>query len=622
MANEQSGADDPQFDTENGFWGQPFDGLDNSDVPNPDEESQPLDDSPATTEAPRADDAFAAESDADAPEAADLAEVGTLTNDDLPEVYDAPEAAGLPEVDDDPLDPSFAYDPDSTGHLVRIREDNADGDAGGADSMAAAFSAYEDKDPNNAYSGIDDGLSEHGRRVRMTAVAAAVAVTLLVVYVLGVNRFSSRFLPNTSIQGHDVSGLTEEEAEKSLERETQEYECEISVDDYATLLKGVDLAVDRDEARIAREARAKQSAFLWPVSLLVPTDLAVDQNASFNEAMLTTHVNDTVEERNEKDLPKGGASIVYDEEEGTYLLQGTVDGTALDENAVLEAAKEDIRSFRRQSSPDPSVVLRPATVQDLPSYAHSVEWANRSRTTDIPLLVNGEQIGVSDAWQNAQWVTVDETPSVVVDEDAVRLWAEYTVSQLAYTRDDWNDYFLDEDAFVSGFVTRLATGVVDGYEVPTYVERRREGISRDRAYERGGWNSEMGRYIDVDLEAQFARLFDEKGEVLWESAVVSGNMYEAHSTVTGTFTIYSKQTGTVLVGFDYDNNGTPDYESYVNYWMPFYGGYGLHDATWRYNFGGDLYYYDGSHGCINLPYDKAEELYNMTYVGEVVNVHW
>jgi lipoprotein-anchoring transpeptidase ErfK/SrfK len=153
-------------------------------------------------------------------------------------------------------------------------------------------------------------------------------------------------------------------------------------------------------------------------------------------------------------------------------------------------------------------------------------------------------------------------------------------------------------------------------------ELRTEGASREAAYQHGGWDSSMGRYIDVDLDAQFARLFDNNGEVIWESAFVSGDTYEGHSTVTGLFTIYSMQTNAVLVGMDYDNDGNPDYESFVNYWMPFYGGYGLHDATWRSHFGGDYFAYDGSHGCVNLPYSKAAELYSMTYVGEQVYVHW
>ena len=55
--------------------------------------------------------------------------------------------------------------------------------------------------------------------------------------------------------------------------------------------------------------------------------------------------------------------------------------------------------------------------------------------------------------------------------------------------------------------------------------------------------------------------------------------------------------------------------------MPFNGGIGLHDASWRSKFGGDIYVRGGSHGCINLPKNKAAELYNRIQKGCPVVVH-
>ena len=38
-------------------------------------------------------------------------------------------------------------------------------------------------------------------------------------------------------------------------------------------------------------------------------------------------------------------------------------------------------------------------------------------------------------------------------------------------------------------------------------------------------------------------------------------------------------------------------------------------------FGGNIYTYGGSHGCVNLPLDIAAQLYNLVYVGMPVIVH-
>ena len=65
-----------------------------------------------------------------------------------------------------------------------------------------------------------------------------------------------------------------------------------------------------------------------------------------------------------------------------------------------------------------------------------------------------------------------------------------------------------------------------------------------------------------------------------------------------------------------------DWDVTVNYWMAFVGGmYGFHDATWRSYFGGYIYTYDGSHGCVNLPLWAAETLYNNVEVGTPVFIN-
>ena len=54
-----------------------------------------------------------------------------------------------------------------------------------------------------------------------------------------------------------------------------------------------------------------------------------------------------------------------------------------------------------------------------------------------------------------------------------------------------------------------------------------------------------------------------------------------------------KQKGATLKG--------PNYEAEVTYWMPFNGNIGIHDASWRYSFGGEIYKRNGTHGCVNAP---------------------
>jgi lipoprotein-anchoring transpeptidase ErfK/SrfK len=52
--------------------------------------------------------------------------------------------------------------------------------------------------------------------------------------------------------------------------------------------------------------------------------------------------------------------------------------------------------------------------------------------------------------------------------------------------------------------------------------------------------------------------------------------------------------------------------------MPVNGDIGIHDATWRSNFGGEIYKTNGSHGCINTPYEAMKTLYDKTEIGTPV----
>ena len=121
-----------------------------------------------------------------------------------------------------------------------------------------------------------------------------------------------------------------------------------------------------------------------------------------------------------------------------------------------------------------------------------------------------------------------------------------------------------------------------------------------------------GTYIEISISQQHLWYY-EKGQLVLDTDVVTGNNDGECNTPTGRYSISSRATNTVLTG--------PGYSSPVSYWMGFNGGIGIHDATWRSSFGGDIYNGNGSHGCVNTPYDKVQELYERTDYGTPVIVY-
>lgn len=127
-----------------------------------------------------------------------------------------------------------------------------------------------------------------------------------------------------------------------------------------------------------------------------------------------------------------------------------------------------------------------------------------------------------------------------------------------------------------------------------------------------------GTYVFVSIPNQTLTYFVDSEPVL-ECPVVTGNTYNGHSTPRGTFHLNYKSRNITLKGTE--DNGD-EYESFVSYWMAFIGSsYGLHDATWRGRFGGNIYQGAGSHGCVNMPYASAAELYEMIEPGTPVLIY-
>ena len=121
------------------------------------------------------------------------------------------------------------------------------------------------------------------------------------------------------------------------------------------------------------------------------------------------------------------------------------------------------------------------------------------------------------------------------------------------------------------------------------------------------------------------RYYDANDNLLWESGCITGNPNEGNDTPTGIYSINNLERDVALVGKKDPATGEPEYVSYVDYWMSFIGSaIGLHDANWQASSSFSdptAYTWTGSHGCVNLPPDKAAELFGILQVGDCVIVH-
>ena len=121
-------------------------------------------------------------------------------------------------------------------------------------------------------------------------------------------------------------------------------------------------------------------------------------------------------------------------------------------------------------------------------------------------------------------------------------------------------------------------------------------------------------YIEVDYTNQHMWYFEE-GTLKLDSDFVSGNISRGNGSPDGVFKVVYKKSPAVLKG--------EDYESDVTYFIPFAYNVGFHDASWRHGrFGGTIYKNSGSHGCINMPEEKAAKLYELVKVDTPVVAYY
>ncbi len=190
-----------------------------------------------------------------------------------------------------------------------------------------------------------------------------------------------------------------------------------------------------------------------------------------------------------------------------------------------------------------------------------------------------------------------------------------TVSQ--YTKENYRNF--TSAALQQQTEKDLYALVVQPRQTRIAVEEkeRQELIAKQKAMEASSGIPvppvEVPKLILVDVGKQ--RLYAyENGVSIFDQPVPVTTGKAGYDTVKGRFAVYLKTTH-FRMRSPFPNEW---YDSMVDYWMPFYQGFGFHDASWRTVYGTMDYPALGSHGCINTPYAYIQRLYNWAEIGTTV----
>lgn len=446
---------------------------------------------------------------------------------------------------------------------------------------------------------------------------------LILIY-LGISAyFISHFFVNTTINGKDFSGKSAKAVEEYIRGEVNGYELTIiEQNNDRNIIKGSEIGLTYKESSEIEDALKKQNPLLWPAGFFSQSSTQVSVGVDYDEALLDEKLQSIKAMSKEQTEPVSA----YPKYNGNlFEVEPEVYGSAVDTEALKEKTVQYITEFRDSlNMMDEGCYKMPAYTSASEEVKNACNTMNQYLKAKITYTMDEEVVVDKDLI--SQWVTCDSEMNVTFNEEAVKAWMREFGEK--YDTVGKTRSFTTPD----GKQTQVSGGtygwiVNEAQEAQNLIENIKNGenITKEPEYKQTAasrsaldWGT---TYAEVDLAAQ-KMWFVVDGSVALTTDVVTGRPSTGNATPEGVYDILYTQRGAVLRGDIDPATGKPSYETPVSFWMPFtYQGHGFHDATWQSAFGGNRYLTHGSHGCVNMPYDKASQLFELITAGTPVIIH-
>lgn len=385
-----------------------------------------------------------------------------------------------------------------------------------------------------------------------------------------------------------------------------------------------------DYRKPVAELKKKQSV-LGLVNWFTETENATDDveivpEYSYDTALFTDYFDKAVYLADNSD-PKGKVvEVRYDLYDGYYLYDETL--ALLSHEKAIDAIRKAIEE--RDFSVDLEKCECYISAQHTKDMQNALDlWEDLSRFMETTVTYDmGESQLKIDAGTISGLLAKDEEGNLLLDEDDRVFLDEKKVKDYVHTfAQEYNTVNKPREFKTTrGDVVTVETGTYgmkidekaeteylldaldNGRElnrIPVYSQTNFTGIS--------GLHDIGKTYIEVDLTNQ-TMYYYVNGDKMLETPVVTGNTSLGRGTPQKVCYVYGKERNRTLRG--------EGYASFVSYWIPVYGGVGIHDASWRSSYGGKIYKTNGSHGCINTPKSEVSKLYEMVEIGTPVIIFY
>lgn len=428
--------------------------------------------------------------------------------------------------------------------------------------------------------------------------------------------FHDHFYPGTVINETNFSLGTADTAEEKIKEDAEDYLLAIhDREDRVTHISGKDIDYHYESDGSIQKVMDKQNSMLWPLYISKDHSHTVNVKLTYDESKLVKLV-EGMDCFKEENIEKPEDAYLKYTDNGYEIVPEKKGNQPLEEQIMLDvkAVIEERQAVLKLNDSD---YMQPAVTSEDPKLQEKLQVTEKYKNMSITYEIEGSE-QVLDGQTILSWLTINDDLSVTVDPDMAASYAQQLASK-------YNTYAATRSFVTTNGDTIKIGGGDYGWVIDKKGEAARiiediekgESVTREPEYEQRAFvegADDIGNtYIEIDYTNQHLWYYKD-GSLLMDSDLVSGNLNNGNGSPDGVFKIISRQSPATLVG--------EDYESDVTYFMPFAYNVGLHDASWRSNFGGSIYKNSGSHGCINLPYDAADTIYKNVELGTPVVAYY
>ena len=471
----------------------------------------------------------------------------------------------------------------------------------------------------------EEKLAKKKKRHKVLGIiGGSVLGVILAVYFGFAIFFSSHFYFHTTINGVDYSLQSVSKVEDAMTQEVGVYKLSLKeADGDVDVIDGQQIDLSYKKGEELNTVLKNQNVFLWPRSLWENFDIQAPVGVEYDETKLENLLNGLDCMKEENQVAPVSAVPEYDGQK--FVVKAEELGSLINVDAFKEKVAEYIGGFRDTlDMVEEDCYVKASYFSDSPEVIAACETMNAYLGASVTYTF-GDATEVVDGSVISQWLTTDENMNVTYNEEGV--------SQYIASLAEKYDTYRKQRTFTSGSGNTVnVQGGNYGWLIDQAAEiealkaniSNKEVVTKEPVYKQTAAShgaADWGNtYVEVDLTNQYMYLFV-NGSVVTSSPIVTGKPSEGSATPQGVYSIrYCKQNA-VLRG-PKKPDGTYEWESPVDFWMPFNGAIGLHDATWQSAFGGNRYLTHGSHGCVNLPYNIAKTVFNNVSAGTPVVCHY